>query len=664
MGGTSVRTTRILAALLLCVVSAAAWADDHGNSPLSASPVLPDGSLLTACIENAGDMDYFLFEAVAGRTYRIETSHPSEDMDSILYLIDRDGESILAVDDDSAGETSARIVWTCPRAGVYFLMVRHAQATSGTGCYGVSVGLVQLDDHGNDRLTASPIAVGVTISGFLEESGDTDVFVLNLTSGYEYTIEFSAQPEGGPLAVTAVANGSSEPVVVITSAGAAHTGVVPSSVPETLFLFVAADSPGGAGSYALTVERGGYADDHGNSAAAATPIALQWTEIVGDLEVAGDVDWFRLDAQEDTEYAFELTSPADVAGLRLAVRGPDGQVLQESATAVAGSSIELDWMAPETSVYYLEVSSTNASGSYVLGITATLQMQAVGGFNPSGYSLDVATSGTVAYLVVGTKGLLVVNISDPTDPIEIGSHSTNGYAQAVAVDDRIAYVANRSEGVAIIDVSDPSRPVQIGTFDTPGSAHAVTLYQGLALISDQRGGLQIARIQSDGTLILLSAVDTLGYPAAVAASGDIVWVAVGDAGIEAVDLSEPSDPVSLGSLDVPGDVTDIVLHDELAYVAAGYRGVRIVDVSNPVSPREVGWLSSAGEAVSVLQSGNTLFVAEQTEGVSAYSLLNPLEPQLVARIDTPGEATSLAVAGNYIYVADRQEGLLVVQLLP
>lgn len=658
------RTLLATIGLILCVLTSAVWADDHGNSPLSASPIEADGSLTTACIERAGDMDYFLFTGVAGNTYRIETSHPTEDMDSVLYLIDRDGESILAVDDNSAGDTRARIVWTCPAAGIYFLMVRHAQATSGTGCYGVSAALVQLDDHGDDRWSASPMAVGVTTSGFLEEPGDVDVFVVQIDGGYEYTIRFSAQSEDSPFTVATISNGSSVPSVMISSAGASETGSVSSATAETLFLTVSAEETDGTGSYTLTLEQEGYADDHGNSAAAATPISSQWAELGGHLEVADDVDWFRLEAQEAADYEFSLTSVNGSTGLQLAVRGPDGQLLAESALAVAGASAQLDWTAPETGPYYLEVSSTEDQGAYQLAVTATLMLEDVGSFNPSGYSLDVAVSGALAYLVVGTKGLLVIDMSDPTDPFEIGSHSTNGYAQAVAVDGEAVYVANRSEGITVIDVSDPSRPVEIGTFDTPGSAHNVTIHNGMALISDQRGGLQIARIQSDGTLSQISAVDTVGYPAAVAASGNIAWIAVGDAGLVAVDLSDASAPVSMGRLDLPGDATDLVIYENVAYVASGYRGVRIVDISDPAAAREVGWFSSAGEAVSVLRFANTLFVAEQTEGVSAYSLLDPLNPQLIARVDTPGEATALAAADAFLLVADRQEGLQVVRLLP
>ena len=159
----------ILIALLVLACSATSLADDHGNSPLAASPIETDSTLLTACIEDAGDMDYFLFHATAGRTYRIHTSHPTDSMDSLLYLIDRDGQGILAVDDNSGDDTNARIVWTCSTSGIYFLMVRHAQATTGSGCYGLSVSISQLDDHGNDQLSASPLTDGVAAAGFLED---------------------------------------------------------------------------------------------------------------------------------------------------------------------------------------------------------------------------------------------------------------------------------------------------------------------------------------------------------------------------------------------------------------------------------------------------------------------------------------------------------------
>lgn len=655
------RTIVVIA--LLLVVSCASWADDHGNSPLAATPMEADGVLLTACIEDAGDMDYFLFHATAGRTYRIGTSHPTEEMDSILYLIEQDGQGILAVDDNSGGESNARIVWTCTESGIHFLMVRHAQATTGTGCYGLSASIAQLDDHGNNRLSASPLLSGITAAGFLEEPEDIDVFMIQIDQGYEYSIQFSSPGEESSLAALVYGNGSTTPVATLLSHGAAEIKTIAATASEPLFVFIQSDSGEPTGSYILTIEKGGYADDHANSAASATPIPVEWTEILGSLEVQGDVDWFQLSARREAEYTFALASTGGPGGAKVSIHGPDGQLLQESASTGSDASIELSWQAPETGIYFLEISSANGGGIYRLSVSSTLQLESIATYNPSGYSLDIAVVGDMAYLVVGTKGLLILDVGDPSDPFEVGSHSTNGYAQAVAVSGNTAYVANRSEGVTIIDVSDPSRPVQVGVFDTPGSAHSVAIRGGLVLISDQRGGLQIARIQSNGDLAAVSAIDTKGYPAAIATLNQLALVAVGDSGLEIIDLSDSETPLSIGHLDLSGDASDVTVYNSLAYVATGYRGVRIVDVSNPVTPTEVGWISTAGEAIGVLVSGSTLFVAERTEGMSAYSLLDPLRPQLIAQVDTPGEATAISVLNGYVYVADRQEGMLIVQLL-
>jgi len=652
------------ALVLLLLVGLAALADDHGDTPLAATPIEPDGTLVTGCVEEAGDMDYFLFHATAGRTYRATTSHSTDGMDSLLYLIGRDGQEILSIDDDSAGGVNSRIVWTCSEDGTYFLMVRHAQATLGTGCYGLSIAIALLDDHGDNRLEATPISAGQTIAGFLEEAGDVDTFVLTIDPGYEYSVSFSApSADGATLELVVTRNGSAETILTLLSHGSAQTGTLSVPIAETLFFGVSDPSGQATGGYTLTVERGGYADDHGNSTIDATPLSGAWGEILGRLEVAGDTDWFTWEARENADYMFVVGPTDGATGLRAAIRGPDAQLLYETATAALGEAFEIAWSAPQSGTYYLEISSSDGIGAYRLSTSATLQLEAVGSLNPSGYSLDVEVDGDTAYLIVGTKGLLLVDVEDPTSPFEIGSHSTNGYAQGLAVSGGRAYVANRSEGVTILDVSDPSRPQQTGTLDTPGSAQSLRVYGNLVLIADQRGGLRIARMQSGGTLTEVAAVDTTGYPTAVAADGSLAVVALGDAGIEIVDLSTLESPAVLAHLDLPGDASDVAIRDDLAYIAAGYRGVRIIDISSPEAPEEVGWISTAGESVGLLAQDGLLYVAEQAEGLSVYSLVDPVAPHLVAQIDTPGEATAVSVADGFVFIADRQEGLLVVELL-
>lgn len=80
-----------------------------------------------------------------------------------------------------------------------------------------------------------------------------------------------------------------------------------------------------------------------------------------------------------------------------------------------------------------------------------------------GYSWAVAVQGNYAYIAGAVEGdqeiegaLVIVNITDPTMPQEVGSYETPGYARAVAVSGDYAYVADMGRGLVIVNVIDPS----------------------------------------------------------------------------------------------------------------------------------------------------------------------------------------------------------------
>jgi len=648
----------MVALLMLAGLSWGLLADDHGDSPLSATPVSVAESLTSACIEQPADLDYFLFSAVEGRTYRLLTSHLSNDMDTVMYLFGTDGQTILLVDDNSNGETASRLQWTCSASGTYFVMIRHALATSGTGCYEFSLSTLLVDDHGNDPLNATPLALDTSASGFIETADDIDVFFFPVRRGFEYAIRFFEASLASPLAFRLLAeNGGAE---LATSQNLVDGELIWTATGDGS-LFVAVYGGAEGGGYELSVSETGYVDDFGNAPATALLLETEGATILGTIDVAGDRDWFTFEARQGTEYRIDFG--ADDA-FRLALIAPDGTTVVREESAQGAGSLQLEWISPATETYFVSVEMPDGVGAYTLTLSSTLQLQLLGTFNPQGYSLDVAVRGRTAYLVVGTKGLLLVDVSDPTQPREIGAHSTRGYAQAVAVTGDYAYVANRGEGLTILDVSDPTRPVEAGSIDTQGSAQDVAVEGRIAYVADQRGGLQIIDVSRPEDPRLLSTFDTRGHAEALAFRDGVVFVAVGDAGLELVDVSDPSAPFAIASVDLRGDASDIVVSDGLAYVAAGFRGIRIVDISDLSAPIEVGSIGTDGEARGLALAGGLLYVAERTEGMSVFSIADPLNAEPVARIDTPGEAVRVAIADSHAYIADREKGMQIVQLFP
>ncbi|MFO8062586.1 MAG: hypothetical protein R6U31_06630, partial [bacterium] len=102
-----------------------------------------------------------------------------------------------------------------------------------------------------------------------------------------------------------------------------------------------------------------------------------------------------------------------------------------------------------------------------------------------GDAWGVYVSDSFAYVTATTAGLRIIDISDPTTPTEIGYHDTPGYAYDVYVSGNYAYVADYDAGLRIIDISDPTTPTEVGYYDTPGNARGVYVLGSYAYIADE-----------------------------------------------------------------------------------------------------------------------------------------------------------------------------------
>ena len=658
------------AVLLLVAIGVPGSAEDvHGDSPLTAFPIDADGHLVAACIDDAGDMDFFLFAAQAGRRYILQTRRSSPEMEAVLFLFASDGQGILEVGAAAADGSDARIEWQCPQTGTYFAMVRHALSTTGTGCYELSVGAVQVDDHGDDPLSATPLTTtGAPLAGYLETQADVDVFLLQAKAGYDYTVTV-ANLIGGvmPILSLIAPDGQTAIVEAAASPGVEDVRLVwTAELTGAHFLMLRGASGASIGGYDVSASQTGYGDDHANTWSDATPVAAGGSATGGRIEVPGDVDVFAVAVREGGEYTIVVRPSNGDGQLAAALLASDGSSRLATAVPVGQGAVEIDWVSSATSTCYVEVQAlATGTGAYTVSVQSVLQLDLIGHFNPQGgYTLDVAVVDDLAFLIVGSKGLLIVDVSDPAEPQELGSYSTPGYSQALAVDGRHLFMANRGDGISILDVSDEARPVELGRYDTMGSAQDIAVVGSLAFVADQRGGLVMLGIANPSRPEFIGSWATRGYAEGVAVAKDIAYVATGDVGLEIVDVADPTTPTLLSELDLTGEAHSVVAFGEIVYVAAGYRGLRVIDVSDPTQPVELDSVGTAGEAHGLFRVGSYLYVADYTEGLAVFSLLDPTAPQLMARVDTPGYAVNVFVSDQRAYVADRENGLRILSVLP
>jgi hypothetical protein len=129
----------------------------------------------------------------------------------------------------------------------------------------------------------------------------------------------------------------------------------------------------------------------------------------------------------------------------------------------------------------------------------------------------------------------------------------------------------------VVDVSDPTAPVQLGVIRTPVFAVGVAVTGGLAYVADDgyphdTTGLVVVDVSNPAAPVELGALPTPGYTHSVASSGGLAYL--GSGGTRAIDVSNPAAPFELGASTT--GALDVEVVGELVYVAEGSAGLRIL----------------------------------------------------------------------------------------
>ncbi|WP_284614435.1 hypothetical protein [Aquabacterium humicola] len=289
--------------------------DDHADGYLGATS-MKVGTEATGRIELSGDRDWFRVDLAFGQRYRITLVDDQALVDNDLVVSLGAGGYELVRSDPDAG-----LVYRAMGGGTYYIAVEGSndlqRATSPVG-YRLRVEPIPADDRADTPGDASLLAVGGTATFRFDGGSDVDVFRFEAVAGQRYVAEIKG-PTGTSGRTDAFFIEDGEPVP--THVGEArYRDLQPASswyftadtsgpvylalLPRTLDL--SAD---------WRVELRAVApDDHAESAAAATPLALG-SPLTGALSGPGDEDLFAVSLVAGQAYSFALTTPLDLPSM-------------------------------------------------------------------------------------------------------------------------------------------------------------------------------------------------------------------------------------------------------------------------------------------------------------------------------------------------------------
>lgn len=222
-------------------------------------------------------------------------------------------------------------------------------------------------------------------------------------------------------------------------------------------------------------------------------------------------------------------------------------------------------------------------------------------------SRDVAAENGLL-LSVDTQNLHVLDATNPQAPVLLATQPMGSGREAptaaVTMDDTLAFVTGggpylgSSPSLQAVSIADPENPIRLGASEETGGTDVV-VSGSLAYVSCYEAGLRIYDVSDPDSLELLSQTGTFGTAAKVQVEGSLAYLY--NTGYEyslaIIDVSSPSLPVFLSATPIPSDITGdselasvfngIRIDGDLAFLST-YGGTAVVDVSDPAAPVVLG----------------------------------------------------------------------------
>ena len=269
-----------------------------------------------------------------------------------------------------------------------------------------------------------------------------------------------------------------------------------------------------------------------------------------------------------------------------------------------------------------------------------------------GYGEDICVAGNYVYIACGVYGLFVIDIKYPTSVSYEGSISINAWD--VVIDGDYAYVAVKTGGLNVVDIRNPSAPTLLDSYNTPHEAVGIYQWGNNVYISDGNSGLQIIAISDDVAPYIAAEYDLYQYSYGLYVEGDYCFVADLTSGLHVFDINNPKNPIHVGLYNTTGKAMDICIEGNYAYLAYDELGLVVLNILEPTNPTYVDSVSTLDRAFRVEVEGNYAFVSMSSGGVDIIDISDPTNPTKAGNYKTPvGDpaAYNVFLTGDYMYVA-------------
>lgn len=334
--------------------------DDFGDDVATATPIMPGVVPQPGRIEIADDVDVMSFVAQPGGIFRLSCTSPAEGMTGCeAELLDGFGKPV--------GRGSGSTVYGKLAGGTHHVRISPRPRAAGT--YQWLLEDLGVDDHGDRQSEATRVKSDSRGTANIEMPGDRDVLVFEAKARGMYRISCKedrgvAGPGAGPGAMPGAAadcrmalRDSAGVDVVAWLDPIENDWWLKSADGGPIYLLISTSSSQ-VGSFRWRVEDLGT-DDYADTPRDGTPLPVGQSFTEGELEMPGDIDYFKISLVAGHSYRVHGTGP-----VRATVYASDG------ITVIDSGKPPFTFISSCNGTCYLEVKGDGASarGDYSISV--------------------------------------------------------------------------------------------------------------------------------------------------------------------------------------------------------------------------------------------------------------------------------------------------------
>ncbi len=282
------------------------------------------------------------------------------------------------------------------------------------------------------------------------------------------------------------------------------------------------------------------------------------------------------------------------------------------------------------------------------------------GSDYDGWASDVYVDQDIAYFTDSEKGLIIMDVSNPSKPLELGRFSEvlEHYGdEEVYVHNSMAYFINEDR-LKIINVIDPTAPFNVSELGYNRIGRMFVDFPYIYLtqssetliidVSNHSSPTQIGQIDSGGSDIYVR--NNLAYIA-------------GSNGLIIFDVSNSTNSTMLSQLDFDKSYYRCVVDENTAYLMGWPGDIDIIDVSNSSNPFKLGQYEyKAGVSVEgICIHDDTLYTANLDDGIELLDISDPSKPSKIGQFHMLS-ASEIFIDFPFAYVACENNGFKIVNI--